>query len=144
MKSKSVSGNRKSGTSDDKQLLRLQGVNLDTSNQVVVAVGASAGGLEALQDFFKAVPNDNGLAFVVIQHLSPDYKSMMDELLARHTKMMIHVIEDGMRVEPNSIYLIPPRKNLTIFHDQLFLEDYNLKKGLNLPIDIFFRFVGVV
>lgn len=139
MKSKSVSGNRKSGTSDDKQLLRLQGVNLDTSNQVVVAVGASAGGLEALQDFFKAVPNDNGLAFVVIQHLSPDYKSMMDELLARHTKMMIHVIEDGMRVEPNSIYLIPPRKNLTIFHDQLFLEDYNLKKGLNLPIDIFFR-----
>ena len=112
---------------------------LETSKQVVVALGASAGGLEALQDFFKAMPINNGLAFVVIQHLSPDYKSMMDELLARQTQMQIYIIEDGMKIAPNTVYLIPPRKNLSIFHDQLFLEDYNLKKGLNLPIDIFFR-----
>lgn len=112
---------------------------LETSKQVIVALGASAGGLEALQDFFKAMPVNNGLAFVVIQHLSPDYKSMMDELLARQTQMKIYIIEDGMKIEPNTVYLIPPRKNLSIFHDQLFLEDYNLKKGLNLPIDIFFR-----
>jgi len=110
-----------------------------SSEQVVVAIGASAGGLEALQDFFKSMPLDSGLAFVVIQHLSPDYKSMMDELLARQTQMKIHIITDGMRIEPNRVYLIPPRKNLSVFHDQLFLEDYNLKKGLNLPIDIFFR-----
>jgi len=113
--------------------------DIDYNEQVVVGIGASAGGLEALQDFFKSMPVDNGLAFVVIQHLSPDYRSMMDELLARQTKMKIFIIEDGMYVEPNCIYLIPPRKNLSIFHNQLFLEDYNLKKGLNLPIDIFFR-----
>lgn len=114
-------------------------VNVDSNNQVVVALGASAGGLEALQEFFKSTPIDTGLAFVVIQHLSPDYKSMMDELLARQTKMKIFIIEDGMHIEPNCVYLIPPRKNLSIFHNQLFLEDYNIKKGLNLPIDIFFR-----
>jgi len=113
--------------------------SLDSSELVVVGIGASAGGLEALQDFFKSMPIDNGLAFVVIQHLSPDYRSMMDELLARQTKMKIFIIDDGMKLEPNCIYLIPPRKNLSIFHNQLFLEDYNLKKGLNLPIDIFFR-----
>jgi two-component system CheB/CheR fusion protein len=112
---------------------------IEKNNQVVVAIGASAGGLEALQDFFKSMPIDTSLAFVVIQHLSPDYKSMMDELLARQTKMKIFIIEDGMHIDPNCIYLIPPRKNLSIFHNQLFLEDYNLKKGLNLPIDIFFR-----
>ena len=111
----------------------------EIDEQVVVALGASAGGLEALQDFFKSMPVDSGFAFVVIQHLSPDYKSMMDELLARHTRMKIHIVEDGMKVEPNTIYLIPPRKNMSIFHNQLFLDDYNLRKGLNLPIDIFFR-----
>jgi len=120
-------------------LLQKFTIQMDISKQVVVAIGASAGGLEALQDFFKAMPVDNGLAFVVIQHLSPDYKSMMDELLARQTRMTIHIIEDGMHIESNTLYLIPPRKNLSIFHDQLFLEDYNPKKGLNLPIDIFFR-----
>ena len=69
----------------------------EIDEQVVVALGASAGGLEALQDFFKSMPVDSGFAFVVIQHLSPDYKSMMDELLARHTRMKIHIVEDGIR-----------------------------------------------
>lgn len=114
-------------------------LNKDLSQQVVVAIGASAGGLEALQDFFKAMPANSGLSFVVIQHLSPDYKSMMDELLGRVTTMKIFNIEDGMEISPDTIFLIPPRKNLSIFHNKLFLEDYNIKKGLNLPIDIFFR-----
>ncbi|MGF1587617.1 MAG: CheR family methyltransferase [Bacteroidales bacterium] len=107
--------------------------------QIVIGIGASAGGLEALQDFFKAMPTDTNLAFVVIQHLSPDYKSLMDELLARNTDIPIHVATDGLAVKPNNIYLIPPRKNISIFHDKLYLEEYNPKKGLNLPIDIFFR-----
>jgi two-component system CheB/CheR fusion protein len=111
----------------------------EVSQQVVVAIGASAGGLEALQEFFKVMPVNSGLSFVVIQHLSPDYKSMMDELLARVTTMKIYNIQDGMEIEPDAIFLIPPRKNLSIFHNKLFLEDYNIKKGLNLPIDIFFR-----
>ncbi len=110
-----------------------------TSEQIVIGIGASAGGLEAIQDFFKAMPTNTNLAFVVIQHLSPDYKSLMDELLARHTKIPIQIAKDGTKVEPNNIYLIPPRKNLSIFHNTLVLEDHSLKKGLNLPIDIFFR-----
>ncbi len=104
-----------------------------------VGVGASAGGLEALQDFFQSMPSDTGMAFVVIQHLSPDYRSMMDELLARYTNMQIHIAQDGMFVERNVIYLIPPRSNLKIFHGKLFLEDQLNRKSLNLPIDVFFR-----
>lgn len=105
----------------------------------VVGIGASAGGLEALQLFFKNLPENIGAAYVVVQHLSPDYKSMMDELLARYTKMPIKVIKDSMILAPNTVYLIPPRQNLEIYNDQLFLNKLTPGKGLNLPIDIFFR-----
>lgn len=104
-----------------------------------VGIGASAGGLEALQELFKAMPEDSGMVFVVVQHLSPDYKSLMDELLSRYTKMDIYIATDGMETQPNKVYLIPPKKNLSIFHGRLFLEDQEPNKGLNLPIDIFFR-----
>jgi two-component system CheB/CheR fusion protein len=107
--------------------------------EYIVGVGASAGGLEALQEFFKAVPLDSGIGFVVIQHLSPDYKSLMDELLARHTSLRILKAKNGMLVEPDTIYLIPPRNNLTIFHGKLVLEDQGTRNGIILPIDIFFR-----
>src|SRR3954470_23076607 len=80
----------------------------------IAGVGASAGGLEALERLFKAMPADTGIAFVIIQHLSPDFKSVMDELLARHTKMAIHRVTDGISVEANSIYLIPPKKEMII------------------------------
>ncbi|WP_164682488.1 chemotaxis protein CheB [Cyclonatronum proteinivorum] len=110
---------------------------------VVVGIGASAGGLEALQEFFTNMPVDSGLAFVVVQHLSPDYKSLMDELLARHTRIPIHIAKDGMQVKPNNIYLIPPRKNISIFHDHLYLDLQNQKKSLNLPVDIFLRSLAV-
>ncbi|MCF8362698.1 MAG: chemotaxis protein CheB [Prolixibacteraceae bacterium] len=109
----------------------------------VVGVGASAGGLEALQQFFEYMPDDTGLVFVVVQHLSPDYKSMMDELLARHTNMPIKVIADGEKIEVNYIYLIPPRQNLRIFKDQLFLTNQDNRKGLHLPIDIFFKSLAI-
>ncbi|MBB6480177.1 chemotaxis protein CheB [Spirochaeta isovalerica] len=105
----------------------------------VVGIGASAGGLEALEDFFRNMPSRPGAAFVVIQHLSPDYKSMMNELLARFTSMPIHLVEDGMAVEVNNVYLIPPRKNMTIYQGTLLLNDPLPGKVLNLPIDIFLR-----
>jgi len=105
----------------------------------VVGIGASAGGLEALQEFFKSLPSQPGAAFVIVQHLSPDYKSLMDELLARHTRMVIHRVEDGMVVEENHIYLIPPRMNMTIFHGKLLLNEQAPGRTLNLPIDIFLR-----
>jgi len=110
---------------------------------LVVGIGASAGGLEALQEFFKSMPIKTGLAFVVIQHLSPDYKSLMDELLARQTDIPIQIAADGMEILNDNIYLIPPRKNISIFHNKLYLEDHAIKKGLNLPVDIFFRSLAV-
>ncbi len=85
------------------------------------------------------MPEKTGLSFVLVQHLSPDYKSMMDELLSRHTKIKIEKVEDGMVVLPDTIYLIPPRKNMSVYHGKLYLEEQDHKKGLNLPIDIFFR-----
>jgi two-component system CheB/CheR fusion protein len=105
-----------------------------------VAVGASAGGLEAIEAFFTGMASDSGMAFIVIQHLSPDYKSLMVEILSKKTKMKVHRAEEGMPVMPNNVYLIPPKKNLTIFHGKLLLNDQEHVKGtINLPIDIFLR-----
>ncbi len=105
----------------------------------VVGIGASAGGLEAIEAFFKTMPVDSGLAFVVIQHLSPDHKSLMVELLSRKTDIPVQRAEDGMVVQPNHIYLIPPKKTLTIFHGKLLLAEQLPRDGVNLPVDIFFR-----
>jgi len=105
----------------------------------VVGVGASAGGLEALEQLFGAMPEDTGMAFVVIQHLSPDFKSVMDELLSRRTRMHVLPVEDGMQVEANRIYLIPPKKDMIISGDRLLLSDKGASQELTLPIDIFFR-----
>ena len=105
----------------------------------VVGVGASAGGLDALEHFFGAMPEDTGMAFVVIQHLSPDFKSVMDELLARRTKIPVLQVENGMQVEANRIYLIPPKKEMIVSAGKLLLSDKGASGELTLPIDIFFR-----
>lgn len=105
----------------------------------IVGIGASAGGLEALETFFAHVPRETRMAYVVIQHLSPDFKSVMDELLARHTSIPIHRVENGMQVEPDAIYLIPPKKEMIISGGKLLLSDKDPGPGLTLPIDIFFR-----
>jgi len=105
----------------------------------VIGIGASAGGLEALQDFFKNMVAVPEAAFVIIQHLSPDYKSFMNELLSRFTTIKIEVVIDGMDLKPNCIYLIPPKMNMTIFHGTLYLNELSATRTLNLPIDIFFR-----
>ncbi|BAH77151.1 chemotaxis protein CheB [Solidesulfovibrio magneticus] len=110
-----------------------------TDNLHIVGVGASAGGLEALEFFFNQMPPKNGLAFVVIQHLSPDFKSLMDEILSRQTSMAIHRVEDGMELLPDSIYLIPPKKEMTVRKGKLFLFDKEPSRPLEMPIDIFFR-----
>jgi two-component system CheB/CheR fusion protein len=104
-----------------------------------VGIGASAGGLEAIETFIRHMSPKSGLAFVIVQHLSPDYKSLMSELLAKHTDMLVHSVEDGQIVEANHIYLIPPKKNLRIFHGKLLLSEQDHNRGLNLPIDIFLR-----
>lgn len=104
----------------------------------IVGIGASAGGLEALQIFFDNLPNNLGTAFVIVQHLSPDYKSFMSELLARHTSIPIEMATDNVDVKRNHIYLIPPKMNMTIIGGRLYLTAIE-GRALNLPIDIFFR-----
>jgi two-component system, chemotaxis family, CheB/CheR fusion protein len=105
----------------------------------VVGIGASAGGLDPLVRFFDNLPKETGLAFVIVQHLSPDFKSLMDELLARHTMLPIHLVEDGMPVEADHVYLIPAKKEMIISGGRLLLSDRNRQQELTLPIDVFFR-----
>jgi two-component system CheB/CheR fusion protein len=105
---------------------------------LVVGIGASAGGLEALERFFDSLPQrTTGMAFVVVQHLSPDFKSLMDELLSRHTSLPIALAEEGMQVEPDHVYLLPPKKELIISAGRLMLSER--QQELSLPIDVFFR-----
>jgi two-component system CheB/CheR fusion protein len=104
-----------------------------------VGIGASAGGLEAIEAFVTNMPSQSNLAFIIIQHLSPDYKSLMVELLAKKTEMGVYRAEEGMEVLAGNIYLIPPKKNLTIFHGKLLLKDKTPQEGLSLPIDIFLQ-----
>jgi two-component system, chemotaxis family, CheB/CheR fusion protein len=107
------------------------------SSSRIVGVGASAGGLESLEHLFSAMPADTGMAFVVVQHLSPDFRSLMDELIGRHSTMPVVVVQDGMKIEPNHIYLLPPRKEMIVRGRRLMLTDK--PNGLSLPIDLFFR-----
>ena len=102
----------------------------------IIAIGASAGGMEAIHSLFDNTPED-GVAYVIIQHLSPDHKSFMAELLAKHSKLEISIAENGMIVKPNCVYLIPKGKNMTIKNRVLSLSDSHAKQP-NTAIDIFF------
>ncbi len=106
------------------------------SKPFIVGVGASAGGLEALERFFSSLPPSTGMSFVVIQHLSPDHKSMMVDLLAKRTNMVVTQAEHGLRVATDTIYVIPPGKLITIDHGVLYLSA-KTTAGVTLPIDIF-------
>jgi chemotaxis response regulator CheB len=80
----------------------------------VVGIGASAGGLEALSELFANMPSDTGAAFVIVQHLAPSKDSAMPELVARYTRMPVHEVTDNLEIKPDTIYLIPPGKNMSI------------------------------
>jgi PAS domain-containing protein len=105
----------------------------------IVALGASAGGLEALQDFFDRMPSGSGMAFMVIQHLSPDGKSLLKELLQKRTLMKVTTAEEKMRVEPNCVYLNPAGKAVEIFNGEFQITDPVKTRGISFPIDHFFR-----
>jgi two-component system CheB/CheR fusion protein len=105
----------------------------------IVGIGASAGGLEALERLFEAMPTDTGMAFVVVQHLSPDFKSLTDDILARRTRLPIRVVEDGIPVRPDTIFLIPPRKDMIATGGRLLLTDKDPGQVVALPIDRFLR-----
>ena len=107
----------------------------------VVGLGASAGGLAAIEAFFAAMPTDkeSGMAFVVVQHLDPDHKSILMDLVKRYTKMQVCKVEDGMKVQPNCTYIIPPNRDMAFLNGKLHLLEPSAPRGLRLPIDYFFR-----
>lgn len=109
----------------------------------VIGLGASAGGLEAFQAFLKALPADLGYAYVLVQHLDPNHESMLAELLSRRTSMPVRQVTDGMVIEPNSVYLIPPNHSLAIEKAHLRLTDFVQPRGFRRPIDVFFRSLAV-
>ena len=105
----------------------------------IVGIGASAGGLEALELFLGQVPPDSGLALVVVQHLDPNHKDLLVELLQRKSPLPVVQITDRLRVQPNHVYVIPPNRDLSILHGVLHLLEPAAPRGLRLPIDHFFR-----
>ncbi len=107
----------------------------------VVGIGASAGGLAAFEAFFSGMPADvdPGMAFVLVQHLAPDHKSILVDLVRRYTRMQVLEVEDGMRVQPNCTYIIPPGRDMAFLNGSLQLLEPVSPRGQRLPIDFFFR-----
>lgn len=107
----------------------------------IVGIGASAGGLAAFEAFFSGMPADTdpGMAFVLVQHLAPDHKSLLTELIRRYTRMEAFEVEDGMVVRPNCTYIIPPNHDMAFLNGALQLLEPAAPRGQRLPIDFFFR-----
>jgi two-component system CheB/CheR fusion protein len=105
----------------------------------IIGLGASAGGLEAFEQFFRNVPADSGMAFVLVSHLAPDHVSILTEILQRATTMKVIEVQDQMTVAPNSVYVIPPNRDMAIFHGTLQLTVPDQPRGLRMPIDAFLR-----
>jgi len=111
--------------------------NIYSSQFPIVCIGASAGGLEAFEQFLSNVPKDSGMAYIVIQHLDPTQKGMLPELLQRVSSMEVLQVEDRMTVEPNRVYVIPSNKTMSILNGVLYLFEPLESRGLRLPIDYF-------
>ena len=105
----------------------------------IVGIGASAGGLKALEKFFDNMPPKENIAFVVVQHLDPKHESLMPGLLEKHTQMKVSTAKNGQKVEPNHIYVKPPGKDVVVNCRTLYLQEPSEGKGVQLTIDIFFR-----
>ena len=105
----------------------------------IVGIGASAGGLEAFEEFFRNTPTDIGMAFVLVQHLSPTHVSMLTEILQRTTSMPVVEVRDQMQVHANTVYIIPPNRDMTILHGKLQLSVPDKPHAKSLPIDRFLR-----
>ena len=107
----------------------------------IVGIGASAGGLAAFEAFFSGLPPDRppDMAFVLVQHLAADHKSILADLIARYTRLEVHEVEDGMVVRPNCVYIIPPGRDMALLHGSLQLLKPSATRGQRLPIDFFFR-----
>ena len=107
----------------------------------IVGIGASAGGLAAFEAFFSGMPADTdpGMAFVLVQHLDPNHKSILSDLIKRYTRMEVYEVQDGMTVQPNCAYIIPPGRDMAFLGGTLHLLEPAAPRGQRLPIDFFFR-----
>ncbi len=133
---KSATSTKAASASPRKSAPKPRKVNLDFP---IVGIGASAGGLEALELFFSNVPPETNMAFVIIQHLSPRHKSIMADILMKYTPMKVLPIKDNQEIKSNKVYLNPADKNVTIVNRRLHLTEPTQTHGVNLPIDCFFR-----
>ena len=133
----------KKGISPDKEQPTSPGSEVSgktgSSQFPIVGIGASAGGLEALEQFFTSTPKDTGMAFVVIQHLDPTHVGIMPELLQRSTQMKVLQVTDHLQIKPNQVYVIPPNRSMSVLNGFLYLFEPVETRGLRLPIDFFFR-----
>src|SRR5215470_4715633 len=136
-KKKHVNGGTESGARRKPKTPLIQPV--PPQSFLVVGIGASAGGLEAFRQLLNHLPNDTGMAFVFVQHLDPARESILAELLSRATDMPVKEVNDGMRVEPNCVYVIPPNTNMAIANGALRLGPREEKRGQHRSIDYFMR-----
>ncbi len=115
--------------------------NKNSMDYPVVGIGASAGGLAAFEAFFSSMPADRNpeMAFVLVQHLAPDHKSILSDLVKRYTRMQVFEVEDGVTVQPNSVYIIPPNRDMALLNGTLQLLEPAFPRGQRMPIDYFFR-----
>ena len=107
----------------------------------IVGIGASAGGLAAFETFFSSIPDDivPDMAFVIVQHLAPDHKSILTDIIRKYTKMEVFEVNDGLEVMPNCVYIIPPNSDMGLLNGWLHLLQPTMPRGQRLPIDFFFR-----
>ena len=124
-------GSKASETPDD--------VGQDYRSFPIIGMGASAGGLEAFEQFFRHIPPDSGMAFVLVSHLDPGHVSMLTEILQRITAMLVAEAQDQMAVAPNQVYVVPPNRDMDIFHGTLQLHVPAGLRGQRMPIDLFLR-----
>ncbi len=133
----------KAARTDSKKKAARGDANLSASPETscfpIVGLGASAGGLQVFTQFLKAIPANSGMAFVLVQHLDPDHKSLMVKLLESHTKMSVALASDGISVAPNHVYVIPPKATLLLEDGKLRVTAPQQRNGDRLPIDAFFR-----
>ena len=104
----------------------------------IVGIGASAGGLEALEQFLARVPANSGMAFIVVQHLDPTQKALLAELLQRKTSLRVREAGEQMRVEANHVYVIPPNATLSLVQGMLHLMSPTEPRGMRLPVNVLF------
>ncbi len=135
-----VEGSEKQAPHEENGLDQNGSMN-DSALFPVVGIGASAGGLAAFEAFFSAMPADRdpGMAFVLVQHLAPDHESLLTDIIRRYTRMQVFEVEDGMVVEPNRAYIIPPGRDMALLNGKLHLLQQASPRGVHLPIDYFFH-----